>query len=257
MQYEIKEYDDEQVTAVIGTGSELRVTIRGNSYSSLFQAASIKEAWDSDVRNKGKATYLKILCLIGQRSDRRFHANESFDLKVIANFINSMGYDRVGIFHPHSDVALALINNSYRITPFGYIQNTYRTLQHPILVSPDAGAYKYLYSIANEMNAELIAANKVRVGGEPIITVEGDIAGKDCLIVDDIADGGRTFHYLAEQLKLNKARNVYLYVTHGMFHYGFEMLEQYIDGIYCTNSYQNIEHRLVTQYEVIQNDIYT
>jgi phosphoribosylpyrophosphate synthetase len=85
----------------------------------------------------------------------------------------------------------------------------------------------------------------------PVISIQGDVKGKECLIVDDLADGGRTFKYLAEALKKQGASEVYLYVTHGQFNYGFDELKECIDHIYCTNSYKDIDNEFVTQYKVI------
>lgn len=248
MTYKAKKFKDGQVSAIVQGQENLSVKIRGNSYEDLFEAASIKEAWDSTYHSNQKRSTLTILCLIGQRSDRRFNEGESFDLKVIANFINSMNFDQVKILHPHSSVSLALINNSMAVDHYPFVSGVYDQIgTKPVLISPDAGAYKDTYGIAERLGADLVPSNKVRVDGEPKIIIQGDVKGIDCLIVDDIADGGRTFDVLARELKIQNARKVYLYVTHGQFHYGFHELKDSIDHIYCTNSYRNIEDDFVTQ----------
>ena len=71
------------------------------------------------------------------------------------------------------------------------------------------------------------------------------------MIVDDLADGGRTFKFLAEELKNQGAAKVFLYVTHAQFNYGFDELKETIDHVYCTNSYKDIEDGFVTQFKVI------
>ena len=250
--YKVKRYQDGQLSAnIIGTG-DLEVTLRGHSYEELFEAATIKEAWDAMHRtNKNAVATLRLTCLIGQRSDRRFETNASFNLKVIANFINSMGFDTVQILHPHSSVSLALIERSEAWDYFEYVEATYKAIGAPTLVSPDAGAYKTTYTIAETLGADLVPANKVRVNGLPEIKIQGDVAGKTCLIVDDLADGGRTTKFLAEALKASGATKVYLYVTHGQFNFGFEELKQSIDHIYCTNSFRDITDAFVTQYKII------
>ena len=177
MTYEIKKFKDGQVTAKVGGTGRLDVHIRGNSYEDLFQAASIKEAWDANLENKGHIAVLHIYCLIAQRSDRRFNPNESFDLKVVARFINSMGFDEVQLLHPHSDVSLALIDGAVRRSHFEYVEKTYNALGRPVLVSPDAGAYKATYNIAQQLEADLVPANKVRVNGSPEIHIQDDVAG--------------------------------------------------------------------------------
>ncbi|MEX6626216.1 phosphoribosyltransferase family protein [Tenacibaculum salmonis] len=252
MKYEIKKFNDGQITVKILEKGNLHVKIRGNSYEDLFRIASIKEAWDAENRlNKTATAILTIYCLIGQRSDRRFYEKESFDLKVIANFINSMHFDKVEILHPHSSISLALINNSTEIKSYEFVKKAYNTIGNPILISPDAGAYKITHEIAKKLSADLIPSNKVRIAGFPKITIQGDVKNKECLIVDDLADGGRTFNFLAKELKNQGAIKVFLYVTHGQFNYGFDELKESINHIYCTNSYKDISDDFVTQFKVI------
>jgi ribose-phosphate pyrophosphokinase len=252
MQYDIKKFKDGQVAAKILEEGNLDVHIRGNSYEDLFAIAVIKEAWDADNSMKKIATAsLTIYCLIGQRSDRRFNPKESFDLKVIANFINSMHFDKVEILHPHSPISLALIENADKLSHFSYVKKAFNAIGTPVLVSPDAGAYKTTHEIAEKLNADLVPSNKVRVDGVPQISIQGDVKDKDCLIVDDLADGGRTFKFLAQALKEQGAAKVFLYVTHAQFNYGFEELKATIDHVYCTNSYKDIEDDFVTQFKVI------
>jgi len=229
MKYEIKKFKDGQVAAKILEAGNLEVHIRGNSYEDLFAVAAIKDAWNAENNmHKTATSELTIYCLIGQRSDRRFNPKESFDLKVIANFINTMNFDKVTIFHPHSPISLALITNATK-------------LSH----------YKTTHEIAKKLEADLVPSNKVRVNGAPQISIQGHVKGKDCLIVDDLADGGRTFKFLAEALKEQGASKVFLYVTHAQFNYGFQELKETIDHVYCTNSYKDIKDDFVTQFQVI------
>ncbi len=252
MKYQIKKFKDGQVTATILDSGNLEVQLRGNSYEDLFAAASIKEAWDAEnSMNKTLVSSLTILCLIGQRSDRRFNKSESFDLKVISKFINSMQFDKVKLLHPHSSISLALIDNSEKISHFEYVKKAFDSIGNPVLVSPDAGAYKVTHEIAEKLNADLVPSNKVRVDNAPQISIQGDVLGKKCLIVDDLADGGRTFKYLASELKRQGAKEVYLYVTHAQFNYGFDELKETINHVYCTNSFKDIDDDFVTQFKVI------
>ena len=252
MKYEIKKFKDGQVSAKIKKHSNLHIKIRGNSYEDLFKIAAVKEAWDfENTLNKNACSILTIYCLIGQRSDRRFNESESFDLKVISNFINSMNFDKVEILHPHSSVSLALINNSIELSSYNFVKKAYNNIGNPVLVSPDAGAYKTAHKIAEQLNADLIPSNKVRVNGNPEIKIQGNVKDKNCLIVDDIADGGRTFKVLAEELKNQGAKKVFLFVTHAQFNFGFDVLKESINHIYCTNSFKNIKDPYVTQYKVI------
>jgi ribose-phosphate pyrophosphokinase len=127
-------------------------------------------------------------------------------------------------------------------------------LKEFILVSPDAGASKKIYKIAEQIGytGNVITCSKDRdVNGKltktvvPITNEQHTMLHKgpykDFIIIDDICDGGATFINIAKQLKANGWKNkIYLIVTHGIFSKGFKELSEYFDGIYCTNSYKDI-----------------
>jgi len=66
-----------------------------------------------------------------------------------------------------------------------------------------------------------------------------------------IPDGGYTFYLLAKQLKEQGASNVYLYISHAYFNKGFDLLKEYINHVYCTNSVKDINDSFVTQVKII------
>lgn len=267
MKYERIKYPDGQISAkIISREGEYTITERINSYEDLFFVRSLAEAIGDTHLYR-----LAIPCLFGQRSDRRFDYNQSFDLKLIAEVINACRFSRVDILDPHSDVALALINNSSKLYSFPIVQQTVFKLQRDkdigdnlVLISPDAGAYKKVFEYGKDLGKEVAAAVKHRdKDGNISLKFIGDVEGKDCLIVDDLADGGYTFVLLGKALKEQGAKSVYLYVTHGYFSKGFKELQEVIDGVYCTNSVKDIDneysdgynikslHGYVTQFKVV------
>jgi ribose-phosphate pyrophosphokinase len=226
-------------------------TFRIDSYKDLFILKSIVDVYSY---NKKPITSITIPCLFGQRSDRRFKDNESFGLKIITDFINELNIPFVHILDTHSDVSLALVNNSNKLKANEYINKTITDINNEniVLISPDSGAYKKVFSLAESLNLPLVAANKFRdLDGKITLNITGDVKDKECLIIDDIADGGFTFYLLAKQLKEQGASKVYLYVTHGYFNKGFELLREYIDHIYCTDSVKKIDNNdYVTQFKI-------
>jgi ribose-phosphate pyrophosphokinase len=192
---------------------------------------------------------LFIPCMFGQRSDRRFHSGQSFDLKIISNLINSCEFSKVKILDTHSDVTLALINNSEKVSSFQYVEEAVKDINSDnlVLVSPDAGAYKRVFTYAEDLNLPVVAANKYRdLEGNINLSFLGSVDGKDCLIVDDLCSRGGTFINLGKQLKEQGASKVYLYITH--FEGGCEEYKQTIgnllkvvDGVYTTNSYREFD----------------
>lgn len=259
MKFERIKYPDGQVSAkVVDTSinsSREDVHVRINSYEDLMYVGSIAEI----LKNKGfERKSLFIPCLFGQRSDRRFTEDQSYDLKVIANLINSFGFTNITIFHPHSQAATDLINSSKAIYPDVYVREILydliekEHLENVTLVSPDAGAYKKTWEYGEKYNLPVLSAVKHRdTDGKIDLTFTGDVAGKTCLIVDDLCDGGYTFVTLGRKLKDAGAMNIYLYVSHGIFSKGFDELKKYIAHIYCTNSVKDIEDPYVTQFKII------
>lgn len=175
------------------------------------------------------------------RYDRSMYKDDAFSLKLVCNMINDMNFDRIIVRDPHSNVTELLLNNLIVIpqeecvNAFAYdIKGAYDAI-----VSPDAGALKKIEKVAKILKydyTKVINCGKVRdiQTGDIIRTdVYDDVKGKKLLLVDDICDGGRTFINLAKILKEKGAVKVDLYVTHGMFFFGFDEIKEYVDNIYC------------------------
>lgn len=261
MKYEKIKYPDGQISVVINHYGDGQIVERINSYEDLIFIKSISDAFHASGR-QGLSIFIP--CLFGQRSDRRFSKHQSFDLKIICDIINSCNFTKVEIFDPHSDVCLALINNSHKIDSFMYVLRCIKPgatdvtnlpneseKDNIVLVSPDAGSYKKVFYYGELLGLPVVSANKHRgLDGKINLVFTGDVKGKTCLIVDDIADGGFTFVLLAKSLKDLGASKVNLYVSHGYFFKGFEELKKNIDHIYCTNSVRDIDDEFVTQFKI-------
>lgn len=195
------------------------------------------------------------------RQDRVMNEGEALSIKVFAELVNSMLFDKVYTWDAHSDVGVALIDNCSNwgpeaildnFTNYGEDWNIYHKLATGdiTLVSPDAGAAKKTLKVAQHYGGlELIQASKVRdtKTGKIVRTelsypsLPSTIEGKDLLIVDDICDGGMTFIKLAESLNKFNPVSINLYVTHGIFSKGYKVLfEAGIKRIFTTNSFEQI-----------------
>lgn len=173
------------------------------------------------------------------RQDRVCNPGEALSIKVFCDLINSMNFDKVIICDPHSDVTTALLNN-VEVTPLrihlrGLPKEVFN--QDTTLISPDAGALKKVYSVAKDFKIkEVIRADKTRdvsTGQLSGTVVYGDVSGKKLLIIDDIFDRGGTFIMLGKELKRLGAAEVNLYVTHGIFSKGVDVLDGAIDKVFC------------------------
>ena len=89
----------------------------------------------------------------------------------------------------------------------------------------------------------MLTATKVRntitgeITGTRLDDPDQSAKGRDCLIVDDICDGGRTFIELAKVIRQQGPARGYLYVTHGIFSNGLGIFQGLTDGVYTTDSF--------------------
>ena len=121
-----------------------------------------------------------------------------------------------------------------------------------ILACPDKGAISRVMAVADKYNKPVIYFDKVRdpfngnITGYEALSKE-DLSGKTAVIIDDICDGGYTFILLAKQLIIQGAREIVLYITHGIFSKGVDILfNSGINKIYTTNSFQKQDPRVNT-----------
>ncbi|AYN06006.1 ribose-phosphate diphosphokinase [Flavobacterium sp. 140616W15] len=180
------------------------------------------------------------------RQDRVMIKGEPLSVKVYADIINAMQLNKVSVFDAHSEVTPALVNNCDVIPNHIFIQKVIKTIGSNVkLISPDGGALKKIYKVSEFLGGvdvvECSKSRDVKTGRLSGFKVyEDDLQGMDCLIVDDICDGGGTFVGLAEELKKKNAGKLYLAVSHGIFNKGFEVLDCF-DKIFTTNSFKDFE----------------
>lgn len=243
----------DNVAATIHTGV-VKIVAKIQNSDDLFALALVKDAI-INLHTERRALHaitgfhLVIPYVPYARQDRACVIGESFSLKVFGNFINSLGFDRVTVVDPHSDVTAAVINNVEVINQV-YVVHMFDDLIKEctkpgcILISPDAGANKKTMKQAQYFDhVRFLRADKLRdlATGNIIETVvyADDLTGLNVFIFDDICDGGRTFVELAAALKKKNAATVNLFVTHGIFSKGYDaLLKNGIDKIYTTNTFQ-------------------
>jgi ribose-phosphate pyrophosphokinase len=213
---------------------------------------------------KAKSVSLYVPFLLGSRSDRKFkEGGINYLKKVICPIINLQNFSCVTVLDPHSDVSEACLNNYSKINNFSLVKSALTGIDNKngaqnriVLVSPDGGALKKIYDVAEEFQIpNIVTAMKHRdiKTGKITHTEVPDLSkyGEDnkFVIVDDICDGGRTFVELAKEIrKQNAISDIYLIVTHGIFSSGLDELSKHFTKIFTTNSVKDItEESIVNQ----------
>ena len=225
------------------TTQKVTITHRLNSFNDLGLLCITVDALR---RMDVKIIDLFIPYFPAARQDRVMIKGEALSVKVYADIINRLQLDKVFVFDAHSEVTPALVNNCEVIPNHTFIQHVLKVVGDNVkLISPDGGALKKIYKVSEFLGGidvvECSKSRDVKTGKLSGFKVyEDDLNGMDCLIVDDICDGGGTFVGLAEELKNKNAGKLYLAVSHGIFNKGFEVLNCF-DGIFTTNSVKDFE----------------
>ena len=196
------------------------------------------------------------------RQDRVMIPGEPLSVKVYADILNALNLNKITVFDPHSEVTPALLNNCEVIHNYKFIETVLKSIGSNVkLISPDGGALKKIYKVSEYLGGvEVVECSKSRNVKDGKLSgfkvYEEDLQQMDCLIVDDICDGGFTFTGLAEELKKKNAGKLYLAISHGIFNKGFEELNKHFSKIYTTNSVKDIEDGQVVVMKIEQNEIH-
>jgi ribose-phosphate pyrophosphokinase len=181
------------------------------------------------------------------RQDRVCSAGESYSLAQFTSLLKGLQADRLIFDDVHSKVSVDLMEvlgievklRQQHVLVMSYIESG---SMH--IVAPDKGAEIKASRVAYYTCNELIQYHKIRNPHSGIIEktelVLGDqlLTNIDCLIVDDICDGGRTFVPIIEDLLSRGAKSVSLCVTHAILPYGLDnLLEAGLSNFFYVNSF--------------------
>lgn len=173
---------------------------------------------------------LSLMYIPNARMDRVKKDDEVFTLKYFAQFINSMNFNCVYVFDPHSYVSEALFDRIYKKNlSFDYIWRWFEKkdnidLENVMLYFPDDGAYKRYKDIFTGDNILYGKKNRDWDTGKILgLTVHDkngnevpnySIENKTILMIDDIISYGGTLAYSADKLHELGAAHIYAYGTH-------------------------------------------
>lgn len=155
------------------------------------------------------------------RQDRRVRsARVPISAKVVANMLVAAGADRVLTVDLHSDQVQGFfdvpVDNIYA-SPVLLGDIWRQEYDNLIVVSPDVGGVVRARALAKQLDdTELAIIDKRRPKANlaQVMHIIGDVAGKTCLIVDDMIDTAGTLCKAAQALKEHGAKKVVAYATH-------------------------------------------
>ena len=154
------------------------------------------------------------------RQDRRPRsARVAITAKVVADMLSGVGVDRVLTMDLHADQIQGFfdipVDNIYAspILLADVWKNDYKNL---IVVSPDVGGVVRARALAKRLDVDLAIIDKRRPKPNvaKVMNIIGDVAGRNCLIMDDLVDTANTLCEAAAALKEKGALRVIAYCTH-------------------------------------------
>jgi ribose-phosphate pyrophosphokinase len=155
------------------------------------------------------------------RQDRRVRsARVPITAKVVANMLESAGIDRVLTVDLHADQIQGFFNipvdNIYG-TPVLVDDMRQQQYENLMIVSPDVGGVVRARALAKQLDDSdlaIIDKRRAKANESQVMHIIGDVAGRTCLLVDDMIDTAGTLCKAADALKANGAIRVVGYCTH-------------------------------------------
>ena len=156
------------------------------------------------------------------RQDRKVVPRTSISAKLVSNLITKAGADRVVTVDLHAGQIQGFfdipVDNLFTTPLFArHIKKKIKS-KNIICVAPDVGGVERTRALGRNLNVGLAIIDKRRPkpGQSQVMNVIGDVKGKTCIINDDIIDSGGTIINAAKALKQRGAKDVYVYITHGV-----------------------------------------
>ena len=156
------------------------------------------------------------------RQDRKVVPRTSISAKLVSNLITKAGADRVVTIDLHAGQIQGFFDipvDNLFATPI-FARHVKKNLKNKdiICVAPDVGGTERARALGKLLDVELAIIDKRRPspGKSKVMNIIGNVKDKTCIMVDDIIDSGGTIVNAAKALKDRGAKDVYVYVTHGV-----------------------------------------
>ncbi len=180
---------------------------------------------DAASRNFGIKRQIVLSKVPYDRQERQsFEEREPILAATVIRMLEEIGeYERAMSFDMHNEGIMGVATFGWDrmyATPLLAERIKRWDLDNPKIISPDAGFVKGAYHYAAALGCPYTNINKYRdpVTGEVSMNgVNGDVAGFDCVIVDDVISSGTTMIEGAQLLIQHGAKSVSLAAAHGEF----------------------------------------
>lgn len=157
------------------------------------------------------------------RQDRASEPRVPITAKLVSNLITVSGVDRIVTMDLHAGQIQGFfdipVDNLYALPVFyKYMQDNNLCNDDTVIVSPDAGGVARARTYAKKFGMPLAIIDKRRSSPNvaKVMHVIGEVAGKKCILIDDMIDTAGTLTEAAVALMENGAVSVKAMATHGI-----------------------------------------
>ena len=154
------------------------------------------------------------------RQDRKARSRDPITAKLVANLITAAGADRVLTMDLHAEQIQGFFDipvDNLLGGPTLY-NHFARKGNIDVVVAPDLGSVKRSRKVAEKFGVPIAIIDKRRPKANvmEVMNIIGDVAGKRCLMVDDMIDTAGTICQGAQALKDAGATEIYAGCTHSV-----------------------------------------
>ena len=194
------------------------------------------------------------------RQDRKASGREPITAKLVADMLQVAGADRVVSVDLHSGQIQGFFD-----VPFDHLtampvlveELQRQRVRDLVIVAPDAGRVRVAERFSQHVGADLAFVHKRRPRGSAnlveALDVVGAVAGRHCVLIDDMIDTAGTICAAAELLAERGASDVWAMATHGVLSDpALERLEKsHLARVVVTNTLPVPEDRRIEKLEVL------
>lgn len=177
---------------------------------------------------------------------------EASSVELICDILKKFPLAQTFIMHAHDPATLHKFLDFTNVIDIDFFCDVAKN--YDAIAAPDEGAIELAQQLSQECNKEAIFIKKTRPAPEEvkIESVDGDVANKKILLVDDMISTGRTIIEAANALKNLGATSISAAATHGIFAGdAAERIEKScLEKIYVTNTIKQKSNRNIQVYDI-------
>ena len=154
-----------------------------------------------------------------RRMEKTIKPGESLTFELVADLLHVTGMDKIICMDLHKHRSKRFFKFQRKeLSAFSVIieRMKQKQLHNFVVVAPDKGSMPTSKRYARELGVPLVKSFKTRRKHDEAIIkrLEGDVVGKDVIIIDDEINTAGTLVGVVDKLKQERARNIYFACTH-------------------------------------------